>query len=81
MQQEQEELCPCGRAKLEMLESSQVAAAMKAAFGVVYAKATAGSDALVDEALEHAHVTYKHALRRLKLAYPGEIDLSAGHLS
>ena len=46
---------------------------MTAAFGVVRAKASAGKDALVDEALEHAEVSYKHALRRLKRAYPGDM--------
>ena len=76
--QEEEELCPRGRAMLEMLESPEVAAALKAACGFVRGKATAGRDPLVDEALEHAHVTYKHALRRLKLAYPSSMFEALG---
>jgi hypothetical protein len=65
-------LCPRARAALEMTLSQDAASAIKAAFFFL-GHTRRGRDTFYNEELELTHVRYKHALRRLKRAYPGEL--------
>ena len=65
-------LCPRARAALEMTLSQDAASAIKAAFFFL-GHSRRGREMFYNEELEIAHVRYKHALHRLKRAYPGEL--------
>ena len=64
--------CAGGRAALEMTLSQEAASTIKAAFFVLH-HTRRSPDTFYNEELEIAQVRYKHALRRLKRAYPGEL--------
>ena len=65
-----DDMCPRARALLDAAESPEATAAVKAAFLVFFLSGNEGSDSYFNENLEHAELKYKHALRRLKAAYP-----------
>ena len=56
---------------IEMAESKEAAQAIYAAYGIMNYRRL-GHDTYFNEELEVAEVRYKHALRRLKRAFPGE---------
>ena len=62
---------PRSRALHDMAISLEAAIAIVAAYNVVGAERD-GRDPYFNERLEKAQVQYKHGLRRLKDAYPGE---------
>ena len=66
-----DDICPRARALLDTSESEEVAEAVKMAF-LVFLYANHNDDTYFNEHLEHAKLKYKHALRRLKRAYPEE---------
>ena len=65
-------MSPQATASLEMTLSPEAATAIKAAFFAL-GHSRRGRDTFYNEDLEIAQVRYKHALRRLKRAYPGEL--------
>ena len=65
-------MCSRGEDLIDMVLSEEAALVIKSAFLVVTYERDAG-DPYLDAELEMARVVYKHALRRLKLAYPGEL--------
>jgi hypothetical protein len=64
-------MCPRARARIEAAMSTEAAVLIVAAFGVISAK-SCGRDPHFNEELELADVRFRHALRRLQQAYPGE---------
>ena len=68
------EMCPRAIAMLNMIKSQEVAVAITSAYIVWYHGQLGGKDTDINEKLELAQVRYKHALRRLKEAYPGEFS-------
>ena len=65
------DMCPHARKLLEISESPEVAYAITTAFAIYY-NGRGGRERYFHEELEVAEIRYKHALRRLKLAYPGQ---------
>ena len=66
-------MCPRGCAILDMATSEEVAIAIFGAYNLFnQTRRSRGGEMYFNEKLELAQVRYKHALRRLKVAYPGE---------
>ena len=65
------DMCPRARSIVEAASSSEAAAAISSAYNVLGCS-RAGKDAYYNMKLEVAQVVYKHKLRDLKTAYPGE---------
>ena len=65
--------CAEGERQVQISRSSEVAYAITTAFAVLHNGQRGRRDPHFHEELEVAQVRYKHALRRLKLAYPGEL--------
>ena len=70
-------VCSEWERQVKISRSSEVAYAIMTAFAVMY-NGRGGREAHFHEELEVAEVRYKHALRRLKQAYPGETFESWG---
>ena len=64
---------PRGERQVQISRSSEVAYAITTAFAVLHNGQRGCRDPHFHEELEVAQVRYKHALRRLKRAYPGEL--------
>ena len=67
-----ETMCARARAFVDIAMSEEAAAAITAAFHVAFLS-QGGRDPYFDCQLEIAQVCYKHALRRLKASFPGEL--------
>ena len=65
-------MCPRAKAMYDMATSQEASLAIVAAF-VVHRFSQGRSDPNLNEKLELAQVRYRHALRRLQGAYPGEL--------
>ena len=65
-----EQICARGRELFDISRSDEVVYAILTAFAVSY-NGREGRESYFHEEKEVAEVRYKHALRRLKLAYPG----------
>ena len=65
------DMCPRAHTILDMATSWEAAGLITAAYAVA-SLARHGRDAHFNRKLEHAQVDYRHALRRLKEAYPGD---------
>jgi hypothetical protein len=65
-------MCPRAKAMYDMATSQEASLAITAAF-VVLRFLQSRSDPNLNEKLELAQVRYRHALRRLQCAYPGEL--------
>ena len=73
-------VCAEWERQVQISRSSEVAYAVTTAFAVMH-NGRGGRQAHFHEELEVAQVRYKHALRRLKQAYPGEMFDGWGELS
>jgi hypothetical protein len=66
------DLCPRAKAMYDMATSQEASVAIAAAF-LVYRFSLGRCNPNLNEKLELAQVRYRHALRRLQCAYPGEL--------